>query len=225
MANILIIDTAVEVAGICLTQDGTLAGLAINREQKEQAGWLQPAILNLMNQASLQFSDLDAIAVAAGPGSYTGLRVGMASAKGLCYALSKPLIAINTLTIMANAASKLATPHQLICPMIDARRLEVYTAIFDQKLNLVLDPLALILEPNSYDPWLVDQELLFFGNGSEKFRKICKNHHALFPDIQLDVTNCIDLAQEMFENKAFSDLIYAEPYYLKPFYSPNITKL
>lgn len=221
MAIILIIDTAVEVAGICLCNGSQVLGQEFNIHQKEQAGWLQPAIKNLFERAGLALDALDAIAVSAGPGSYTGLRVSMATAKGLCFALSKPLIAMNTLKIMAISAIRQLGSEQLYCPMIDARRMEVFTALYDHQLVELVAPQALILEAESFGPWLMKSPIVFFGNGAEKYKDLLKNPAAIFSDIKMEVADSMDLAAEMYARKEFSDLAYAEPFYIKPFYTPS----
>ena len=133
MALILHIDTAVQSASICLAENEKILGTKVNPAEKESASWLHMAIQELLLKSAISPGQLDAIAISAGPGSYTGLRVGMATAKGLCYALSKPLITINTMQMMANSVEKPST--ELLCPMIDARRMEVFTAVYDTSLH------------------------------------------------------------------------------------------
>ncbi|MEP7258055.1 MAG: tRNA (adenosine(37)-N6)-threonylcarbamoyltransferase complex dimerization subunit type 1 TsaB, partial [Flavitalea sp.] len=141
MALIIAIDTAVDTAGVCLSADSQALGFLENERQKDHASWIHTAIRTLMNEAGFSMSKLNAVAVTAGPGSYTGLRVGMATAKGLCYALNIPLITENTLKVMAYAVKQeyqqTLTENEvpvLFCPMIDARRIEVFTALFNDKL-------------------------------------------------------------------------------------------
>ena len=142
MALILNIDTSTEKASICIASNGVSTALLENAQQKEHAGWIHPAIEELLEQTKYTLHDLEAIAVTAGPGSYTGLRVGMATAKGLCYALNIPLITENTLRAMALASrqaydGKINLENILFCPMIDARRMEVFTALFNPALEEV----------------------------------------------------------------------------------------
>lgn len=219
MIRILIIDTAVDKGGICLSADGSAIASMSNDTAREHAGWLQPAIGTLMESQGMQLSDLDAIALSAGPGSYTGLRVAMATAKGLCYALSKPLITINTLKIMAFAAFQQLGEETWLCPMIDARRMEVFTAVYDEKLEEKMTPQALVLTANSYDTWLEQMPISFFGNGSQKYKSLLKSPRARFEAIEVKVADGAALAAEMYNRQAFADLAYAEPFYLKPFYS------
>ena len=145
MSVILNLDTASDIAHISLSKSGEILDSITNNDQKEHGSFLQPSIQKLLKNNSTAIASLDAIAVSVGPGSYTGLRVGMASAKGICFALQKPLIAINSLEIIACAAvlensHKYDLSNTLICPMIDARRMEVFTALYNQKLEKYLNP-------------------------------------------------------------------------------------
>jgi tRNA threonylcarbamoyladenosine biosynthesis protein TsaB len=174
MSVILNIDTALDIACISIAKDGVVINSVSNTEQKDHGGFLQPAIKALLDDATISVGDLDAVAIAAGPGSYTGLRVGMASAKGLCYALKKPLITVGTLEILTFAAvqqynNTTISSSSLLCPMIDARRMEVFTALYDFSLKPVLDPFALVLDENSFAKSLLKNQVLFFGNGSAKW--------------------------------------------------------
>src|SRR5665647_1745116 len=147
MALILNIDTATESAIISISEKDKIIDSVTNSNQKDHASFLQPAIKNLLQKADLSINKLNAIAVTAGPGSYTGLRVGMASAKGLCYALKIPLITINTLEVMALSSLKqIHDPSALYCPMIDARRMEVFTAVYDHHLTEIIKPCSMILD-------------------------------------------------------------------------------
>ena len=219
MACILTIDTSGDEAGICLAQDDLFTE-TVNPKQQDHAAWLQPAIRQLLQAADRTTESLDAIAVVAGPGSYTGLRVGMASAKGLCYVLDKPLILMGSLEIMARAAMKQTATSRLLCPMIDARRMEVYTAVYDGAAKELEPPHALVLEPGSFDKWLESNDLLFFGNGSGKYKSLLKCDQAVFENIHSSIRDAASLAAEMYHRQAFADLAYAEPFYVKAFYTP-----
>ena len=178
MALIVNIDTATETAHVSIAEDGKILHSLINDVQKDHAAFLQPALEQLIKNTGIGFSDIDAVAFTAGPGSYTGLRVGMASAKGLCYALNKPLIAISTLKVMAKAAVEQGDDSSvLFCPMIDARRMEVFTAIYNNALTEVLPPCALVLDENSYFNYLQKNKIVFFGNGMQKWRATIQNNH------------------------------------------------
>src|SRR5687767_10460248 len=149
MALILNIDTAVDVASLCLAIDGKLLSIAKNESQKDHSLWLHIAIKEIFEKNNLELGSVDAIAVTGGPGSYTGLRIGMATAKGICFALNKPLISMNTLLVMANAAKNESA--DLLCPMIDARRMEVFTAIYTKELKTVKEPAAIQVNEKSFD--------------------------------------------------------------------------
>jgi tRNA threonylcarbamoyladenosine biosynthesis protein TsaB len=218
MALILNIDTAVDIGSICLAKDGEFLSVAKNESQKDHASWLHLAIKEIFEKNNLALVSVDAIAVTGGPGSYTGLRIGMATAKGICYALNKPLISLNTLLVMANAAKQVNA--DLLCPMIDARRMEVFTAIYTKELQIVKEPAAITLNENSFNDHLLNNSICFFGNGSNKFRTIKKHEKAIFNDIRIDGSSMISLSEKMFAEKEFSDLAYAEPLYLKEFYTP-----
>ena len=147
MSYIINIDTATATAHVSIAQDGKLLQALQNESQKDHGAFVQTAIQQLLKAAALSFVDIDAIAVTAGPGSYTGLRVGLASAKGLCYALNKPLLTLNTLEVLTTAAKKFSNNQQgvLYCPMIDARRMEVFTALYTDTLTALVPPCAMIL--------------------------------------------------------------------------------
>jgi tRNA threonylcarbamoyladenosine biosynthesis protein TsaB len=218
VSYILNIETAVTSASVCLAEDHESISLKINPSQKDSAAWLHIAIRDLLAEQKLTFPDLAAVAVSAGPGSYTGLRVGMAAAKGLCYVLQKPLITINTLTMMAAAAK--AEETELFCPMIDARRMEVFTAIYDKNLEEMVAPANLILENQTFSGLLKDHSITFFGNGSEKFKNILQHSNARFRNIETSARDMTALSFSKFRQKDFADLAYAEPYYGKEYYSP-----
>jgi tRNA threonylcarbamoyladenosine biosynthesis protein TsaB len=217
---LLHIETAVEGASLCLSQGDKILGYSENPSQKDSAAWVQPGIQQLVKEQGLQLRELSAVSVSAGPGSYTGLRVGMSSAKGLCYALGIPLITISTLKMMAVAA--LAEEADLLCPLIDARRMEVFTAVYDKELREVVPPHNRILDPESFAGLLQQHRVCFFGNGSEKFQPLVRSPRALFASIRANATHLVPLALQLFENKAFADLAYSEPYYGKEFFSTYI---
>jgi len=214
---ILNIDTAVQTASVCLSRNHELLELRENPSQKDHAAWLQLAIRDLLASSGIRLQEIDAIAISAGPGSYTGLRVGMASAKGLCYALNLPLIAINTLKIMAVSGKHQSKDS--LCPMIDARRMEVFTALFDQQLNEIITPMNMVLDEKSFSEKLTGMKICFFGNGSNKFKQICSNRNAEFADVNYNAQHMISLSYEQFSEGVFTNLAYSEPFYGKDFYS------
>ena len=152
MALLLHIDTAVQSASVCLSKGRTILGVKANPSERESAAWLHLAINELLQENNLKINQLHAIAVSGGPGSYTGLRVGMSSAKGLCFAFTIPLIIINTLKLMASSVEQPTT--DLLCPMIDARRMEVFTALYDQSLMEEMKPINLVVDENSFNQYL-----------------------------------------------------------------------
>ena len=223
MSLILNIETSTASAFVSLGLNGETLKTAHNAEQKDHAGFLQPAIQLLLNDACTTINDIDAIAVSAGPGSYTGLRVGMASAKGLCYALKKPMINISTLEIMAFSAileneGSINIASALFCPMIDARRMEVFTALYDSALNVVLQPCAMVLDENCFAKWMLKNKILFFGNGATKWRPLALTENAMFPANSNNVLAMSKLSHQKFLQHNFADLAYSEPFYLKEFF-------
>ncbi len=218
MSLILNIETALEVASVCLASDGKALRMSTNDNPKEHSSWLHGSIVELMQHTGYSLSALDAVAVSIGPGSYTGLRVGLASAKGFCYALKKPLITVGTLEMMAFAVRDEAT--DLIGPMIDARRMEVFTAIYDKSLREKISPGTMILEADSFKTILSTNELLFCGSGIKKLKELISGGNARFSDRVGDASHLAALAQARFNKKNFADLAYSEPLYIKEFYSP-----
>jgi tRNA threonylcarbamoyladenosine biosynthesis protein TsaB len=218
MSLILNIDTATETAHISFAKDGQVLQSLNNTLQKDHAAFVQTAIQQLLSTAAFTLKDINAVAVTSGPGSYTGLRVGMASAKGFCYALNKPLILINMLEILATSAQQKNNHSDLLfCPMIDARRMEVFTAIYDCSLNTKMEPCALILQESSFLNYLKNNKILFSGSGSAKWKAICSHANALFSDIYDLAPAMANLSFNYLLQVRFSNLAYAEPNYLKEF--------
>ncbi len=218
MALILNIDTAVNTASICLAKDGEPLQFLINNDQKDHAAWLHSTIQKMIAAAGFAITDLEAIAVTIGPGSYTGLRVGLSAAKGLCFALNIKLITINTLEVMANAIKE--DEADFFCPLIDARRMEVFMAVYNKKMEEVIKPCALVIEADSFDELLKTGKVVFVGNGSEKLK-----HHIVHPNIifnkkVITAAEMVSLSEKLFLKKTFADLAYVEPFYIKEFYSP-----
>lgn len=161
--------------------------------------------------------DINAVAVSNGPGSYTGLRIGLSAAKGLCYALQIPLITVGTLQMMAQGVKN--SEANLFCPMIDARRMEVFTALYDREGNEVMKPAALIIDENSFAGELKKNRILFFGNGAGKFKDICSHSNVIFEDIEADASHLAKLSQQKFAAGDFADVAYSEPHYVKEFFT------
>ncbi len=222
MPLLLNIDTATEIASVCISLDGNSIGYKQNEHQREHASFVHAAIGSLLKETGTDLKDMEAFAVTSGPGSYTGLRVGMATAKGFCYALSKPLIRVNTLEVMTSAALdsiRDLAKDWLLCPMIDARRMEVFTALYDLNLKVVLPPAPVILDENSFTNYMTDRKVVFFGSGSTKFRFIETNSDSLFLEIDHNAQHLGKVADKLCKQKKFSDISYSEPDYLKDFHS------
>jgi tRNA threonylcarbamoyladenosine biosynthesis protein TsaB len=222
MSWILQIDTALETAMVSLAFKGKLVAERTNLLQKDHASFLHPAIALLVKEAGITLPQISAVAVVEGPGSYTGLRVGMASAKGLCYALNKPLITISTLKVLAASAKfqiNDLNDDELICPMIDARRMEVFTAVYDINLEIVLQPCAMELNEYSFVKLMLNKKIYFLGNGSTKFASICPQKNAEFIKININSLIMSELAWQKCSSNLFSSVAYAEPAYLKDFFS------
>ena len=224
MALLLCIDTSTTHASVALAKDGVAIGLKTNQNQRDHASFLQPAIHSLLKETNQTLKDLNAIAVTSGPGSYTGLRVGFASAKGLAYALDIPLIGIETTMVMSAAA----LPHlknentALLCPMIDARRMEVFTAVYSTDLQLISPVSAHILTVDSFAQHLANSRIFFFGDGASKWQTICSNPNAGFIEVEWNAADMIGVAVSFYEQKEFSSLAYSIPAYGKDFHSTQI---
>lgn len=220
MAVILNIETSTEVCSAALTAEGMILFHLENFEGQNHATMLTGFVKRCLDYARDKELKLDAVAVSMGPGSYTGLRIGLSEAKGLAYALDIPLIGISTLQLMTVSAMfrNDIDPEVLYAPMIDARRMEVYTAIYDLGLNTLVEPTPLIVEPDSFDKWLKENKVAFFGNGSDKVRNVIKNDNAIFiEDIKPLAVDMCALAERAYSRKEFLDTAYCTPEYLKEF--------
>ncbi len=220
MSLILNIETSISTASICLKNDSGLEDLLKNENQKDHAGWLHEAIDVLLKKNNYSPADLKAVAVSIGPGSYTGLRVGLASAKGFCYALNIPLIAISTLKMMAFAVKDEEPDATLICPMIDARRMEVFTAGYDQLLVEKIAPRSAIVDENFEQLFGSNEKIIFCGNGSKKLQNHGVIASSTFSETIADASHLAKLAKICFRHNEFADLAYTEPLYIKEFYNP-----
>jgi len=221
MATILNIETATAVCSVALSKNGKIIAMQESISPNVHAEKLAVFINVLMEQAALPCSALDAIAIGTGPGSYTGLRIGTSTAKGLCYALDKPLIAVPTLKAMALAsAAKMQRKGIYYCSMIDARRLEVYTALYDFEGKEVIPVEAKILDKYSFADILNESEIAFAGDGMPKMKNLSSPddvHRIWLDDIYASAKNMIPLSEEAFMQKQFADVAYYEPFYLKDF--------
>lgn len=219
MALILQLETATQVCSVALARDGVTIGLKELQSPNIHASSLTLFIKEVMDQCQVAFSELDAIAVSKGPGSYTGLRIGVSTAKGLCFALDKPLIGISTLEMMAKGWLENHSGYNgLVCPMIDARRMEVFTAVYDNSLNVVEAISAKIIDEESFAPFLEDNAITYIGDGADKCRVSIKSDKAVFDTENYNsAANMSALAHTAYTEKRFEDVAYFEPFYLKDF--------
>ncbi|MEZ2335506.1 tRNA (adenosine(37)-N6)-threonylcarbamoyltransferase complex dimerization subunit type 1 TsaB [Mucilaginibacter sp. RCC_168] len=223
MSVILQIETATTSCSVALAIDGKVVAFKQINERNIHAEVITLFIDELVATANLTYTDLDAIAVSSGPGSYTGLRIGVSTAKGLCFALDKPLIAIETLEAMAYGViygnDFTIDPNILLCPMIDARRMEVYCSLFNAHGQKVRPTSADIIDEHSFAEELKQSKILFFGDGADKCEAtLGVNPNAQFlPGFVNSATFLTQKAVEKFDKKEFEDVAYFEPYYLKDF--------
>lgn len=225
MALILTIETSTEVCSVSLLKDGILFDFIESDEGQNHARLVTVFAENLLSRNNLQPNELDAIAVSKGPGSYTGLRIGASTAKGICYAANIPLIAVGTLEAMAkHVALNLAQfgipddEPTLFCPMIDARRMEVFSMLLDEKGNVLHPITAEIIDDTFLATELSNKQVVFFGNGSAKCEKVIKSPNAKFlPNIKASAKHMTELVWEAYNNNQFEDVAYFEPFYLKDF--------
>lgn len=219
MALILNIDTATAAGSVCLAQDGRVIGERMSVHQKDHAGAIAPFVQEILHECGVSPAQLEAVAISGGPGSYTGLRVAASTAKGLCYAWDIPLIAINTLVMMANGfKSDDYGNDRLLCPMIDARRSEVFTALYDRDLQPLIAPSAVTLDENFLKNYQ-DLKVTVFGTGSEKAEKILFSLTGWrFSSYICHASHLVRLSDQAFQDGHFQDLAYFEPFYLKSFY-------
>jgi tRNA threonylcarbamoyladenosine biosynthesis protein TsaB len=227
MALILNLDTSTHICSVALALDGELLGLKESREDKSHASLLAVFIRDILKENATAVSDLNAVSVSKGPGSYTGLRIGVSTAKGLAYASGIPLISVDTLTSMVNGVIHDNQVENLIlsrnnalclCPMIDARRMEVYTAIFNPSGDMIEPIDAKIIQEDSYKDILEQNSMMFFGDGAAKCRNILQHPNAIFLDgIDTSARFMVSLSESAWQQKCFEDVAYFEPFYLKDF--------
>ena len=239
MALILSLETSTTVCSASLHHDGNLLASKELLTPQSASSQLAPIIDQLLKDSKISSKEINAVAVASGPGSYTGLRIGVATAKGLCFALKIPLVSINTLELMAyqvvNSSSSpsplergLGLPAEgftpqaggevLLCPMLDARRMEVYCLLTDLNLNIIEQTQAKIIDQESFKEWLDRKTIFFFGNGADKCREIVKHSNAEFiKGINPLASKLGEMAFQKFIRNEFEDLSSFEPHYLKEF--------
>lgn len=222
MATILNIETSTSVCSVALASEGAILRHSEDFQGRNHAVVLSGFIKEALDHLRLHEMKLDAVAVSTGPGSYTGLRIGMSEAKGLAYALDIPLIGVPTLQLMTVGVmfSRDDLPEgTLFAPMIDARRMEVYTAVYDLALTPLMPPAPLILDKESYSQYLSQGPVAFFGDGSDKFRPLLDGvEEAIFiPDVNPLAVDMVALSERSFRDGDLLDLAYSTPQYLKEF--------
>ena len=247
---ILCLETSTAVCSVALVENGNVVALRESLDGQNHAEKITLFIDEVMKEAGVAYKDLDAVATSMGPGSYTGLRIGVSTAKGLCYAMEKPLIAIDTLAAMAHGFNVAETqrgkvtelmvgvnsqsqsqgqsqqPTAILCPMIDARRMEVYTAFFNEKLERTSETEALVIDENSFMELKQNNHLYLFGDGADKLAALFQNDEniTVVEKFHCSAAYMAKLADEAFTNKQFVDTAYFEPFYLKNFVPgmPNV---
>ncbi len=231
MNKILLIESGTNVCSIAIAIDGKVVGLKESADEKAHAAQLTVFIDQLVKETGIGIAQLDAIVISKGPGSYTGLRIGVSAAKGICYAAEKPLISICSLNSMIQGADLLYKSIidkegiDYLCPMIDARRMEVYTALYDRNFRKIKEIEALVVDESTFKTNLEGKRILFFGNGAIKCREVINHPNAFFvDDFSPSAQYMIPLAIKSLTNHTFEDVAYFEPYYLKDFVATQSRK-
>ena len=225
---ILCLETSTAVCSVALVENGKVIALRESLDGQNHAEKITVFIDEVMKEANVSYRDLDAVATSMGPGSYTGLRIGVSTAKGLCYAMEKPLIAVDTLAAMAWGFRDYKTTRlqdyklestDTLCPMIDARRMEVYSAFFNEKLERVSETSAIIIDENSFMEMKQNSHLYLFGDGADKLASLFENDDniTVVEKFHCSASYMAELADRAFKNKDFVDTAYFEPFYLKNF--------
>ena len=220
---ILCLETATPVCSVALNDGCCTIALRETERQNSHSEKITNFIREVMEVAKIDYKQLDAVAVSQGPGSYTGLRIGVSTAKGICYAADLPLMAIDTLEAMANGmkmklGSQIAD-NDLLIPMIDARRMEVYASVFDAQLNRINDTAALVIDEHSFENLCRDHHLWLFGDGAPKLSKLFENHPniSIVEGFRPSAAYMLPLAEKALRKQKFVDVAYFEPFYLKDF--------
>ena len=216
MARILLVETSAAALSVALSQDGAVVCERVCTEPRQQASLTAPLVKEVLDACGMAVHDCDAVCVSAGPGSYTGLRVGVSTAKGLCFGAGKPLLAVGTLDILVAGVSERES-YRYIVPMLDARRMEVYTAVFSPSGERLTPVEALVVKADSFDRYLDEGDVLFVGDGALKCREVLTHPHAHFLAAGPLARHMAALAQRAFDEGKFENLAYFEPFYLKDF--------
>ena len=222
MAKILSLETSGTILSVALADNGTVVADRVCREPRMQAALTAPLVKEVLDAAGLRAQDLDAVCVSKGPGSYTGLRVGVSTAKGICFGAGVPLIAVSTLDILASIDPSYVIPDLIgdltaIIPMIDARRMEVYTAVYSPACERLTEIEAKVIGPDSFSEELAAGPVLFIGDGALKCKDVLTSPNAHFREAFPLASAMAPLAEKAYNEKQFEDLAYFEPFYLKDF--------
>ncbi|HOK99531.1 MAG: tRNA (adenosine(37)-N6)-threonylcarbamoyltransferase complex dimerization subunit type 1 TsaB [Bacteroidales bacterium] len=231
MPKILAIETSEHYCSVAFFEGTTVLLQLIDSTERNHSQMLTVLINKLLEQLNLSVNLIDAVAISKGPGSYTGLRIGTSVAKGLCYALEKPLIAVSTLELMCYAAlaaadrQKVVLDSSILCPMIDARRMEVYTQLFDVTLTPISSIEAKIISSETFTEILADRKLILFGSGADKVAFLYNNPNAVFlKDVRPMAEFMAQPAYDAYKQQRFENVAYFEPFYLKNFVATRATK-
>ncbi len=214
---ILCLETSTAVCSVALVDKSNVIALRESLDGQNHAEKITIFIDEVMKEAGVKYQDLDAVAVSMGPGSYTGLRIGVSTAKGLCYAMEKPLIAVDTLAAMAEGFR--VNESVVFCPMIDARRMEVYSAFFNNDLERISETQAIVVDENSFSDLKKNYHLYLFGDGADKLASLFENEEniTVTKNFHCSAAYMAKLADDALKNKDFVDTAYFEPFYLKDF--------
>ena len=216
MSIILNIETTTKNCSVSIAEKGEILAIKeLNNGNYSHAEVLHPFILDVLKEANLTSNRIDAVAVSKGPGSYTGLRIGVSAAKGLCFALDKPLISIDTLTSLSFS---ITIEEGIIVPMLDARRLEVYASVFNEKHQKIREIKAEIIDENSFCEYLERSKVYFLGDGSQKCKEIITHKNAIFIDAKFpSAQEMAKLSYDKYKISDIENVAYFEPFYLKDF--------
>ena len=223
--KILNIETTGENCSVALSEGVTIKNLKEHKEGKSHASKLAVFIDQVLKDEQLSVQDLDAVSISKGPGSYTGLRIGVSTAKGLCYGAELPLVSVHTLQALSQFLIEHSDEYNVqipsnayLVPMIDARRMEVYSAVLNVNNQFERNVQAEVIDANSYKEMLAERTVIFFGDGAHKCKEFITHKNALFvDDIEFSAVNMVTLSNQQYVNKVFEDVAYFEPFYLKDF--------
>ena len=220
MARILLIETSTAQLSTALAEDGVVTAFRVCGEPRMQAALTAPSVKEILDEKELTVKDLDAVCVGKGPGSYTGLRVGVSTAKGLCFGAGIPLLSAGTLDVLVSEAHRLGVVPagcRAIVPMVDARRMEVYAAVFTPDGRQLTETAPVIVGPDSFADRLAEGPVLFIGDGALKCREVLPSPNAFFAEAFPTAMAMAPLAEDAYTQKRFEDVAYFEPFYLKDF--------